>query len=172
MQGMHSYPIGLRVPLRALAVNAWPRPELASFGCFVSRKTACDHLRDSLLPKRTKCLLQFRRTVNTFFACFGKNNFRGSAIDSKWVGRGLLSRQKNQAANAEAANLLARTRLKAPINVGSFPRVDGSIRAEGRPRRTLCSMVCFSASSTSDQALAISPPTTTASGLQPTTRLD
>src|SRR6266404_9895044 len=80
--------------------------------------------------------------------------------------------QTFQAAKADAANLLARTRLRAPIKVGSLPSVEGRIRAEGRPRRTLCSMVRVRASSTNGQARAISPPTTTASGLKPTTRFE
>src|SRR2546430_3977529 len=88
------------------------------------------------------------------------------------LGNPLEELNRSQAAKAEAANLLAKTRLSAPIRVGLVPSVEGRIRADGNPRRTLCSMVCFSAASTNDQARTISPPTTTASGLKPTTRFE
>src|SRR6266511_3120036 len=70
-----------------------------------------------------------------------------------------------QAANP-AANLLASTRLKRPLKVGFSPNVVGS------SRRTLWSMASVNAPSTSSQARAISPLTTTASGLKPTTRFE
>src|SRR6266487_2207610 len=104
----------------------------------------------SLLSNRTKYLIQFYRTVNSFL----------------W----LFSVSRGQAAKP-AANLLARTRLNEPIKVGSPLNVEASMRAEGKPRRTLLSIFSVSAFSTRDHALVISPPTTTASGLKPTIRL-
>src|SRR6266508_5936622 len=76
-----------------------------------------------------------------------------------------------QAANP-AANLLASTRLSAPLKVGFSPNVEGKILAVGSSRRTLWSMASVNAPSTSSQARAISPLTTTASGLKPTTRFE
>src|SRR5689334_4600099 len=77
----------------------------------------------------------------------------------------------DQAAKA-AANLLARTRLRAPCKVGFSPRVEGRMRAEGKPRRTLLAIVSVKALSIRSQARAISPPTTTASGLKPMMRFE
>ena len=37
------------------------------------------------------------------------------------------------------ANLLARTRLRAPISVGSGPRVDAMMRVDGKPRQIVAS---------------------------------
>ena len=44
------------------------------------------------------------------------------------------------------ANLLAKTRLKAPIRVGSGPSVDAIIRVEGKPRQIVASTVVLMSS--------------------------
>src|SRR5438045_2688395 len=75
-------------------------------------------------------------------------------------------------AAAAPENLLVKTRLNAPIKVGSPFNVEGRIRAEGNPRRTLRSIFSVRSFSINGQARVIAPPTITASGLKPTTRLD
>src|SRR5439155_10431074 len=77
----------------------------------------------------------------------------------------------HQAATAPA-NLLASTRLNAPIKVGSPFNVERRIRADGNPRRTLRSIFSVRAPSINDQARVIAPPTITASGLKPTIRFE
>jgi hypothetical protein len=44
------------------------------------------------------------------------------------------------------ANLLASTRLKAPINVGSGPSVDAMMRVEGKPRQMVASTLVLMSS--------------------------
>ena len=65
------------------------------------------------------------------------------------------------------ANLLASTRLKAPIRVGSDPSVESKIGVEGKPRQMLLSTDALSSSTISGHTRAIGPPTITASGAKP-----
>ena len=41
------------------------------------------------------------------------------------------------------ANLLARTRLRAPIKVGSGPSVEAMMRVDGKPRQIVASTLCL-----------------------------
>src|SRR6266542_2016562 len=65
------------------------------------------------------------------------------------------------------ANLLANTRLIAPIRVGWGPNVEAMMRVEGRPRHMLVSTARLRSSEMTDQARTIGPPTITAWGAKP-----
>src|SRR6185436_20624868 len=68
------------------------------------------------------------------------------------------------------ANLLAKTRLNAPIKVGSGPSVEAMIRVEGRPRQIVVSTLLRMSVSITGQARTIGPPTITACGARPRMR--
>src|SRR5207249_4373935 len=91
--------------------------------------------------------------------------------ENRGTGADLKVMATHQAATAPA-NLLASTRLNAPIKVGSPFNVERRIRADGNPRRTLRSIFSVRAPSINDQARVIAPPTITASGLKPTIRFE
>src|ERR1051326_7789762 len=60
------------------------------------------------------------------------------------------------------ANLLARTRLRAPMRVGSGPSVDAMIRVVGSPRQMVASTVVRISAEMTGHARTIGPPTITA----------
>src|SRR6266545_1367717 len=79
---------------------------------------------------------------------------------------GPLSSRCDQVTDTEA-NLLANTRLIAPIRVGWGPNVEAMMRVEGRPRHMLVSTARLRSSEMTDQARTIGPPTITAWGAKP-----
>ena len=70
-------------------------------------------------------------------------------------------------ATGAEANLLANTRLRAPIKVGSGPRVESRIGVEGNPRQMLESTDALRSSTMIGHTRTIGPPTMTASGARP-----
>ena len=77
------------------------------------------------------------------------------------------ARSAQTQATAAEANLLANTKLSAPIKVGWLPRVDTMIGVEGKPRQTLESTEALISAAITGQARTIGPPTITASGASP-----
>ena len=73
--------------------------------------------------------------------------------------------------NDTEANLLASTRLRAPINVGSDPRVEAMIGVAGKPRQMEASTVVLISSEMMGHDRTIGPPTITASGASPRIKL-
>lgn len=87
-----------------------------------------------------KCLLLILRVVKIFFRLEQKE-LRGSVrivrkVGVREKGRSRLRTVEIGAAYVEA-NLLASTRLSAPIKVGCAPRVDPMMVVEGNPRQML-----------------------------------
>ena len=64
-------------------------------------------------------------------------------------------------------NLVIRTRLSAPINVGSAPNVDAMIWTGGKPRQMFSRTAVLVSLAISDHARTIGPLTMTASGDSP-----
>jgi len=77
---MQSCAAGHRVPLDAFSADAFPRHQFTELVVLFREKTAAGRQRDSLLPKRTKFLLQFRRAVNSFLPLFLGNDFCGAGV--------------------------------------------------------------------------------------------
>jgi hypothetical protein len=65
------------------------------------------------------------------------------------------------------ANLLANTRLSAPLNVGCGPSVEAMMGVAGRLRQIVPFTAFLISSEISGQARTIGPPTITASGARP-----